>query len=173
MPAGVAGTMGTIQINVERFSVTSSKSFDDVVAALSNSIGHPDMERFRKDVTAARTFAELEGIVAKATGPSGLMQFVRLDLGEILRKEQGEKAPRSLRLLVGNPIIMKRMLKYVPDVGSYAPVSILIDERSNGVHLSYDRMESFLASYGSMEALAVARELDSKIETLLNAAATS
>jgi hypothetical protein len=47
----------------------------------------------------------------------------------------------------------------------------LIDERADGVHLSYDQMAGFLAPYGSPEALLVARDLDAKIEALLNAAA--
>jgi len=50
-------------------------------------------------------------------------------------------------------------------------VTILIDERPDGVHLSYDRMASFLATYGSPEALKVAQDLDSKVEALLVAAA--
>ena len=57
------------------------------------------------------------------------------------------------------------------DAGSYAPVTILIDERPDGVHLSYDRMASFLRSYGNEEALKVAEALDSKVEALLMAAA--
>jgi len=36
---------------------------------------------------------------------------------------------------------MKELVKRVPDAGSYAPVTILIDDRPNGVHLSYDKME--------------------------------
>ncbi len=66
---------------------------------------------------------------------------------------------------------MSSMVQHVPDAGSYAPVTILIDERSDGVHLSYDRMASFLATYGSPEALKVAQGLDSKVEALLVAAA--
>ena len=68
---------------------------------------------------------------------------------------------------MGNPLIMKDMVKHVPDAGSYAPVTILIDERPDGVHLSYDRMESFLLPYGNAEALAVARALDAKVTALL------
>jgi hypothetical protein len=49
---------------------------------------------------------------------------------------------------------------------------MLIDERADGVHLSYDRMASYLAPYGSTEALKVAQDLDTKIETLLTAAAS-
>jgi len=110
-------------------------------------------------------------MVDAATGPSGLMQFMRFDLGEIVRKERGDSAPRSLRYLIGNPLIMKQMLERSPDAGSYAPVTILVDERPDGVRLSYDRMVSFLAPYGNDEALKVARGLDAKIETLLTKAA--
>jgi hypothetical protein len=66
---------------------------------------------------------------------------------------------------------MKEMAKHVPDAGSYAPVTVLVDERSDGVHLSYDRMASFLAPYGNSDALAVARDLDKKVEGLLVEAA--
>lgn len=59
------------------------------------------------------------------------------------------------------------MVKHAPDAGSYAPITILVDERPDGVHLSYDWMESYLLSYGSTEALAVACDLDAKITTLL------
>ena len=46
-----------------------------------------------------------------------------------------------------------------------------IDDRPDGVHLSYDRMASFLAPYQNTEALNVARELDAKVEALLASAA--
>jgi hypothetical protein len=66
---------------------------------------------------------------------------------------------------------MKEMAKVVPDAASYAPVTILIDERADGVHLSYDSMASLLAPYGIEEALVVARDLDAKVESLLETAA--
>jgi uncharacterized protein (DUF302 family) len=67
---------------------------------------------------------------------------------------------------------MKEMAKHVPDAGSYAPVRVLlVDERDDGVHLSYDRMTSFLSPYESPDTLKVARKLDSKVERLLNNAA--
>jgi hypothetical protein len=46
-----------------------------------------------------------------------------------------------------------------------------VDERSDGVHISYDRMASLLAPYRNSDALAVARDLDKKVETLLSEAA--
>jgi len=163
--------MATKEVNVERFSITSSKPFDEVVKALEASVGQPNMSAFMADISSAKSFTDLEKIVYATTGPSGLMQFMRFDLGEIVRKERGDSAPRSLRYLIGNPLIMKQMLERSPDAGSYAPVTILVDERPDGVRLSYDRMVSFLAPYGNDEALKVARGLDAKIETLLEKAA--
>jgi uncharacterized protein (DUF302 family) len=75
------------------------------------------------------------------------------------------------RLVIGNPLIMREMVKHVPDAGSYAPVTILIDERPDGVHISYDRMASLLAPYENAEALTVARDLDTKVEGSLVSAA--
>jgi uncharacterized protein (DUF302 family) len=168
---GDSQEMPVHEIHVERFSVVSSRSFDDVVASLNQEIGHPDMAAFRTSISEAQTESALEVTVQRAVGPSGLMEFARFDLGEVLRKESGAATPKSLRLVVGNPLIMKQMVRVVPDAGSYAPVTILIDERPDGVHLSYDRVAGFLASYGSSEALRVAGDLDSKVEGLLTAAA--
>ena len=163
--------MATREITVQRFSVTSAKRFQEVVAAFEAAIGHPDMNLFGEKLAAAKTFAEVEKIVQGATGPSELMEFTRMNLGQVLQKRNGPEARQSLRFVVGNPVTMSAMVEHVPDAGSYAPVTILIDERSDGVHLSYDRMTSFLATYGSPEALKVAQDLDAKVETLLAAAA--
>ena len=94
-----------------------------------------------------------------------------LDHGAVLRKHSGLNTPKSVRLVIGNPLIMKEMAKRVPDAGSYAPVPVLVDERPDGVHLSYDGMASFLAPYGNPDALAVALSLDQKVEGLLVEAA--
>jgi uncharacterized protein (DUF302 family) len=95
------------------------------------------------------------------------MLFMELDQGAVIRKETGMDTPKIVRLIIGNPLIMQEMAKHVPDAGSYAPVTILVDERPDGVHLSYDRMASLLAPYRNPDALAVARSLDTKVEDLL------
>jgi uncharacterized protein (DUF302 family) len=163
--------MTTIEVSVRRFSAVSSRSFGEIVARLTATIGKPDMNAFHNAVTAARTLADLEEVVQGALGSSQLMEFVRFDAGEVLRKERGGKGPQILRLVVGNPLIMKEMAKTVPDAAAYAPVTILVDERADGVHLSYDSMASLIAPYGNQEALGVAGDLDAKVESLIKAAA--
>jgi uncharacterized protein (DUF302 family) len=140
--------------------------------ALEAAIGHPDMTELQQIREGAGSFAELEKVIRQGLGRTGLMLFMKFDLGAILRKESGRAGPKMVRLLVGNPLIMKEMAKHTPDAGSYAPVTILVDQRPDGVHLTYDRMVSFLAPYGNRESLAVARDLDLKIESLLREAAT-
>ena len=159
--------MKIAKIEVERLSLTSSKPFDAIVAALKSAVGQPDMVEFFKETRATNSFPDFKRVVQSGLGRTDLMLFAEFDLGDILRRESGSKTPKIIRFVVGNPLIMKEMVKHVPDAGSYAPVTVLIDERSDGVHISYDKMESYLLHYGSSEALAVARNLDAKITTLL------
>jgi uncharacterized protein (DUF302 family) len=157
-------------IEIERFSLTTSKQLDEVIAGINAAIGHPDMAEFGRSTREARSFAEMKSAVQKGLSTVGLMLFLQLDHGAVLRKETGRETPKMIRFVIGNPLIMKEMVKHVPDAGSYAPVTVLVDERSDGVHLSYDRMASFLAPYGNHDALEVARDLDKKIEDLLREA---
>ena len=163
--------MPTVEVRVRRVSIVSSRPFEEVVRRLTATIGHPEMNAFHKALGAATTIADLEEVVQGAIGSSDLMEFARFDAGEVLRKGRGGQGPQILRLVVGNPLIMKEMVKTVPDAASYAPITILVDERADGVHLSYDSLASLIAPYGSQSALAVARDLDAKIECLLETAA--
>ena len=164
--------MPTIDIQVQRFSVVSQQPFDEVMRRLTATIGRPDLKAFHDAVASATTIGELEAVVRDSVGSSDLMEFVRFDSGDVLRKGRGGQGPRMLRLVVGNPLIMKEMAKAVPDAASYAPVTILIDERPDGVHMSYDSMASLLAPYGPQDALGIAKALDTKVEALLQAAAS-
>jgi hypothetical protein len=116
--------MTTRRVEMERFSLISSKAFQSVLAALESAVGDPDMAEFAKGTKSARNSAGLEDFVRRGLGESGLMLFLELDHGSILRKETGLDTPRIVRLLIGNPLIMKEMAKQVPDAGSYAPVTI-------------------------------------------------
>ncbi len=159
------------KIEVERFTLSSSKPFDQVVAALNSAVGHPDMGEFWKSTHQAQSDAELQKTIEKGFGRTGLMLFAEFDHGAVVRSGTNRATPRMIRFVIGNPLIMREMAKHVPDAGSYAPVTVLVDERVDGVHLSYDRMASFLAPYNNSEALKVARDLDKKVEALLSSAA--
>src|SRR5260370_32883008 len=137
------------KIEIGRFSLMSSKPFDQVGQALDAAIGHPDMAVFGRSTREARSFAELKSAVEKGLSKAGLMMFMQLEQGAVVQKETDQDTPRIIRLLIGNPLIMKEMAKHVPDAGSYAPVTVLVDERADGVHLSYYTVASLLAGYGN------------------------
>jgi hypothetical protein len=95
------------KIEIERFSLTSSKPFDQVVAALNTAIGHPDMAEFGRSTHEARSFAQLKSAGEKGLSKAGLMLFMQLDrtksLLEIMRQRvctracvpmKGRRSPR-------------------------------------------------------------------------------
>ena len=93
------------------------------MAALKSAVGQPDMVEFFKATRAANSFPDLERVVQSGLGRTDLMLFAEFDLGDILRRETGSETPKIMRFVVGNPLIMKEMVKHVPDAGSYAPVT--------------------------------------------------
>src|SRR6202451_3282773 len=159
--------MKTRQVNLQRWSITSQKPFDAVVAAVEAKIGRPNMGEFAARMTAAASYEEMRKAVQDSVGEIGLMEFMRLDHGAVLAKAGVDGDPKIVRLIMGNPLIMQSMARLVPDAGSYAPVTVLIDERPDGVHLSYDEMASFLAPNENVEVLEIARDLDAKVKRLL------
>lgn len=159
------------KVEVQRLSLITSRPFDAVVASLKAGVGQLDLAAFASASKSTGTFAELKEVINQDMGKTGLMLFLEFDHGAVIRKETGLKEPKIVRLVIGNPLVMKEMAKHVPDAGSYAPVTVLVDERADGVHLSYDRMASFVSPYENQDALKVARELDSKVEKLLKDAA--
>jgi hypothetical protein len=167
--------MLSLRITVERRVLVSSRKFEDILATIDAAIGHPDMHAFWKEIAAASTYPAIEAVIQHAIGPSGFMEFTRFDHGQFLKKAESTVSsgptPKIVRIVVGNPLIMMAMAKHVHDAGSYAPVTLLIDEREDGVHLSYDTMASFLGGYEQPEALKVARDLDAKVAALMNSAA--
>ena len=53
------------KIEVERFSLTTSKQFDEVIAGVNAAIGHPDIAEFGRSTHEARSFSELKSAVEK------------------------------------------------------------------------------------------------------------
>jgi uncharacterized protein (DUF302 family) len=158
------------RVEVERLTFVSKRAFEDVLSGLGKGIGRPNLHEFNQKLNQAGSFAEYEAVVKGVVGSADLMEFLRLDLGGVLEKDPAMKAYRIVRIIAGNPLIMRQMVEHVPDAGAYAPVTILVFEREDGVHVAYDTMTSYLAVYGNAKALEVARDLDAKVERLLRTA---
>jgi hypothetical protein len=55
------------KIEVERFSLTSSRPFDEVLAAIKGAVGNPDMVDFAKTTSAARTLVDSRAQCARGS----------------------------------------------------------------------------------------------------------
>ena len=76
------------KIEVERFTLNSSKPFDQVVAALNSAVGHPDIPEFWKSTHRAQDVAELQSTIEKVLGQTGLMLSAEFDHVQLCAKEE-------------------------------------------------------------------------------------
>jgi uncharacterized protein (DUF302 family) len=162
--------METVHAQIERLCFTSSKPFEDVLAGLYSGISRPNIEELKKRLKGVHDLAEFAQIVDAAVGSVGLLEFLSLDLGAALRVGPLRHPYRMIRIIAGNPMIMRSMTQSVPAAGSYAPITILIYQFDGDVCLCYDTLASLLAIYDSTEAWQIAVELDKKVIGLIESA---
>ncbi len=164
--------METNVISVDRHVYESNDNFDTVLKRVYKLIGRPGLQGL-KEILAEKDAEQFSAKVNAAVGPSGLMEFINFDLGDALAKDPKAKPYRIVRIVAGNPLIMREMVATVPNAGAYAPVTILIYEQEGKVKLAYDSMVSYIKSFGSGHALDVAESLDRKVMNLLASAVSA
>src|SRR5271167_2217913 len=103
------------KVEVERFSVTTSTPFESVVSDLKAGIGQLDLAAFASASKSSGTFAELEEVINRNTGETGVMLVLEFDHGAVVRKATALAKPKIVRLVIGNPLVMKEMGDHVPD----------------------------------------------------------
>jgi len=120
------------------------------------------------------TYQQFSSLVDQAQGRAGLMRFWQLDLDNALTLDPEAldwTGRRLVRLIAGNPVTMGQMTRHVADAGSYAPVTILIEETPDGgTRVAYDSVVSALAPYDNAAASTVAERLDAEVLGLLREA---
>ena len=92
---------------------------------------------------------------------------VAADLLTVDPQARQQAGRRLVRLIAGNPVTMGQMTRHVADAGSYAPVTILLQQRPGGTRVAYDSVASALAPYHDAAASQVARRLDTEVLGLL------
>jgi uncharacterized protein YidB (DUF937 family) len=162
-----------LDIPVRRHVLTSERPFHVVLDVVYESISQPDIGALFARLAASTSYEELSALVGQAQGSAGLMRFLHLDLDTVLALDpQADQAGRRLvRLIAGNPVTMGQMTRHIADAGSYAPVTILIQELAGGgTQVAYDTVTSAIAPYQNAAASQVAHRLDTEVLTLLRRA---
>jgi hypothetical protein len=107
--------MTTKQLSIERVCYVSRKWLREVLEILDAGVGHPNMNELWQKLFNASTVSEVDEIMLSAVGSSGLIEFLRFNHGGIVHKGDSKSAPGNVRVVVGNPSIMRRMVEHVPD----------------------------------------------------------
>jgi hypothetical protein len=150
----------------QRISITTSRSFDDVLATLRQLIGTDSwssMPAAMQELDGANQ-ANFETSVRNKLGPSEFMFFHEINHSQWL-PIYGIKR-RVLRLIFGNPIIAFTMLRDDLTAGLFAPVE---GDDGNGCTMVYVLPSSVMTA-ANPSLLPAARQLDRKLDALISGA---
>ncbi len=143
------GSERVIDVAVRRHVFDSQLPFQVILDGIFGGISQPDIDSLFGKLQASTSWEQFSGLVRQAQGSAGLMRFWQLELDDALAldPQARDKAGRRLvRLIAGNPVTMGQMTRHVADAGSYAPVTILIQETPDGgTHVAYDSVASEIA----------------------------
>ena len=159
-----------LDVVVRRHVFDSDRPFQAVLDGIFGGITRPDIGPLLGKLAASTSYEQFSSLVRQAQGSAGLMLFLQLDLDAALALDpqaKGQTGRRLVRLIAGYPVTMEQMTRHVPDAGSYAPVTILLEQTPGGTRVAYDSVASTLAPYRDAAASQVARRLDAEVLGLL------
>ncbi len=160
-----------LEVLVRRHVFHSERPFSSVLEGIFGGISQPDIGLLFSKLAASTSYEQLSSLVRQAQGTAGLIRFLELDLDTVLTLDP--LAPdwtgrRLVRLIAGNQVTMGQMTRHVADAGSYAPVTILIQQMPDGgTRVAYDTVASAIAPYHDAAASEVAERLDTEVLDLL------
>ena len=148
----------------------SAKSYDKLVAALLSDIGETPVPI--NDVAAATNgWRSFEERVETHVGPSGFMLFGVFDHGAWITKAGIDR--KTLRVILGNPLIAITMLRHDVTAGLFAPVEmLLVDEDDGRSSLTYVKPSSLMLIEQNAALRSAAEELDAKLAALADKVAS-
>lgn len=151
-----------------RLTASTPMAFDDVLGRLRTLLGKAS---FGELITLAHepiSEAEfVDEVQRRFVGESGFMLFVELDHGGWLSRFDLER--RTVRWILGNPLIAITMMRHDITAGLFAPVEILITENvdRDGATLTYVRPSSLIVVDDNPSLEEAARNLDAKLDLLI------
>lgn len=182
-------TVTTEPINAPRATYRSSIPFSVAETRLRSTIQReqeavPVTELATSKAPVFPTREAFAQFIESRIGPHGFMHFHEINHGtwlqayypEILSGAVGgdgklKNGRRSIRFLLGNPLIAQTMLRHDLDAGLSVPVELLLAESGDGTAKVVHFLPSGLIAgyHGASEALVqAAKVLEGKVEVLIN-----
>ncbi len=117
--------------NGVRTEVTTSVRFDEVLLRLRAQMGSASVQQVVALAKTPITEAEyVRKVEEQFVGESGFMLFAEIDHGGWLPKFGINR--RTVRWILGNPLIAITMIRHDLTAGLFAPVELLVTEAENG-----------------------------------------
>jgi uncharacterized protein (DUF302 family) len=159
--------------NGVRTVVTTSVSFDEVLVRLRAQMGRGSVQDIvalaKTPITEAEYVREVQ---ERFVGESGFILFAEVDHGGWLPKFGVDR--RSVRWILGNPLIAITVIRHDITAGLFAPVELLVTEAENGhgATVTYVRPSTLMVIDENQPLLDAAKALDVKYDTLVARATT-
>lgn len=146
-----------------RVRYQSSKSYDELVAALFADVGDQPVpiDDLPEDFDSWESYRSK---VQTHVGSSGFMLFTVFDHGGWITKAGIDR--KVLRVIIGNPLIAITMLRHDVTAGLFAPVEVLLVDEHQGSSLTYVKPSSLMVVEYNPALLAAAEDLDAKLAAL-------
>lgn len=154
-----------------RTEVVSPVGFDEVLTRLRALMGRVNPSEIVTLAQSGITEAEfVRTVQERYEGESGFMLFAEIDHGGWLSKYQINR--RTVRWILGNPLIAVTMIRHDITAGLFAPVEILVTEAEDGqgTMVTYVRPSSLMVIEENPPLLAMATLLDAKFDSLITRA---
>ena len=152
-----------------RVLVTSARGFEEILASLKEQMGTGTVAQIAKLAQEAPDAAGFERLVEKKfLGTSGFMLFAEIDHGSWVSIYGVNR--RTIRFVLGNPLIAITMMRENITTGLFVPVELLLTETADGqgCTIDYVLQSSLIASNDENTRLsAAALVLDRKLATLI------
>jgi len=159
--------------NGVRTVVTTSVDFDEVLVRLRDQMGRGSVQEIVALAKTPITEAEyVRDVQERFVGESGFILFAEVDHGGWLPKFGVNR--RSVRWILGNPLIAITMIRHDITAGLFAPVELLVTEAESGhgATLTYVRPSTLMVIEENQPLLDAAKALDAKYDTLVARATT-
>jgi uncharacterized protein (DUF302 family) len=165
--------VGSVHINAREFTgvrvqVRSPLAFEEVLGRLRALMGDTSVSEVVALAKEPITEAEfVRQVTERFVGESGFMLFAEIDHGGWLPKFGINR--RTVRWILGNPLIAITMIRHDITAGLFAPVELLATENEDGkgTTVTYVRPSSLMAIEDNPPLLAAATALDEKYDALI------
>ena len=165
---GGAGLLAS-SVTIQHTSIATGLTYNNLVRGFERELGRWDLVAADRLLKSNASWSEVEREVDRMAGPRGLMNFLRINQGEIISLS-GALKWCSL-YLVGNPVIANKIISIDVRSSFYVPFRVcLYDSVTAGsAEISYDRPSSLLAGLEQPELKNIGLMLDQKIDGVVGA----